>query len=244
MRSELTALAVVVGLALATMPVFALSGASRAMDALESSARGKFVLGSFVRRWFFWFVRPVERASLLLGLSPLFYNLLGFAFGAAAGWFFASGRFAMGGWAVLLSGVADAMDGRVARARGLAGPRGAFLDSTIDRFAEVAAFVGLAVAFRASGGALAVVAAALGGSLLVSYTRARGESQGVLCTAGVMQRAERLLLIGFGAILDGTGSALLGRDPGTVLLGALVVTAVGTVATAVFRTVWIARRLT
>ena len=244
MRSELTALVVVVGLALATMPVFALSGANRAMDALESTTRGKFVLGSFVRRWFFWFVRPVERLSLLLGLSPLFYNLLGFAFGAVAGLCFASGRLAMGGWAVLLSGVADALDGRIARARGLAGPRGAFLDSTIDRFAEVAAFVGLAVAFRASGAALAVVAAALGGSLLVSYTRARGESQGVLCTAGVMQRAERLLLIGFGAILDGTGSALLGRDPGTLLLAALVVTAVGTVATAVYRTVWIARRLT
>lgn len=244
MRPELTALVVIVGLALATMAVFALSGASRAVDALESTTRGKFVLGSFVRRWFFWFVRPVERASLLLGLSPLFYNLLGFAFGAAAGWLFASGRFATAGWAVLLSGVADALDGRVARARGLAGPRGAFLDSTIDRFAEVAAFVGLAVAFRPSGAALAVVAAALGGSLLVSYTRARGESQGVLCTAGVMQRAERLLLIGFGAILDGTGSALLGRDPGTVLLAVLAVTAVGTVATAVFRTVWIARRLT
>ena len=244
MRSELTALVVVVGLALATMPVFALSGANRAMDALESTTRGKFVLGSFVRRWFFWFVRPVERLSLLLGLSPLFYNLLGFAFGAVAGLCFASGRLAMGGWAVLLSGVADALDGRIARARGLAGPRGAFLDSTIDRFAEVAAFVGLAVAFRASGAALAVVAAALGGSLLVSYTRARGESQGVLCTAGVMQRAERLLLIGFGAILDGTGSALLGRDPGTLLLAALAVTAVGTVATAVYRTVWIARRLT
>ena len=244
MRPELTALVVVVGFALATMPVFALSAASRAVDALESSTRGKFVLGSFVRRWFYWFVWPVERASLLLGLSPLFYNLLGVAFGAVAGWFFASGRFATGGWAVLLSGVADALDGRVARARGLASPRGAFLDSTLDRFAEVAAFVGLAVAFRASGPALAVVAAALGGSLLVSYTRARGESQGVLCTAGVMQRAERLLLIGFGAILDGTGSALLARDPGAVLLGVLVVTAAGTVATAVFRTVWIARRLT
>lgn len=244
MRPELTALVVVVGFALATMPIFALSAASRAVDALESSTRGKFVLGSFVRRWFYWFVWPVERASLRLGLSPLFYNLLGFAFGAVAGWLFASGRFATAGWAVLLSGVADAMDGRIARARGLASPRGAFLDSTIDRFAEVAAFVGLAVAFRDSGAALAVVAAALGGSLLVSYTRARGESQGVLCTAGVMQRAERLLLIGFGAILDGTGSALLARDPGTVLLAVLVVTAAGTVATAVFRTVWIARRLT
>ena len=244
MRAELTVLAVVAGFALATMPVFALSAANRAVDALESTTRGKFVLGSFARRWFYWFVRPVERASLALGLTPLFYNLLGVAFGGIAGWLFASGRYAMGGWSLLLSGVADAMDGRIARARGLASPRGAFLDSTLDRFAEVAAFVGLAVAFRGSGPALAIVAAALGGSLLVSYTRARGESQGVLCTAGVMQRAERLLLIGFGAILDGTGSALLGRDPGTVLLAVLAVTAVGTMATAVFRTVWIARRLT
>ena len=103
--------------------------------------------------------------------------------------------------------------------------------------------MGLAVAFRASGPALAILTAALGGSLLVSYARARGESQGVLCTLGVMQRAERLLLVGFGAILDGGGSALAGRGPGAFLLGVLALTAAGTVATAVFRTVWIARRL-
>ncbi len=243
MRSELTVLIVAVGIGLVTMPIFALSPASRAVDALESSTRGKFVLGSFLRRWFYWFVRPVEKISLALGLSPLLFNMLGLAFGGVAGWFFAGGRFAMAGWALLLSGVADALDGRIARGRGMASARGAFLDSTIDRFAEVAAFVGLAVAFRGSGPSVAIVAAALGGSLLVSYTRARGESQGVLCTAGVMQRAERFLLIGFGAILDGSGSALLGRDPGTVLMAVLVVTAVGTLATAVFRTVWIAHRL-
>ncbi len=243
MRPELLVLAVVVGGALATMPIFAIGAAQRRDDPLESPARGKFVLGSFARSWFYWLVRPLERASLALGLSPLAYNLLGFVFGAVSGSLFALGYFASAGWALLLSGVADALDGRIARARGLASPRGAFLDSTIDRFAEVAAFVGLAVAFRASGFALATITAALGGSLLVSYTRARGESQGVLCTLGIMQRAERLLLIGFGAILDGGGSALLGRPPGAFLLGILILTAVGTVGTAVFRTVWIARRL-
>lgn len=242
-RPELVVLLAVVGVLLASMPIFAIGGARRGADPLESPTRGKFVLGSFVRRWFYWFVRPLERVSLALGISPLAYNLLGFLFGVASGWLFALGHFASAGWALLLSGVADALDGRIARARGLASPRGAFLDSTIDRFAEVAAFVGLAVAFRASGFALATVTAALGGSLLVSYTRARGESQGVLCTLGIMQRAERLLLIGLGAILDGGGSALLGCAPGTFLLGILTLTAVGTVATAVFRTVWIARRL-
>ena len=243
MRPELAVLAAAAGGALATMVVFALSPARRAADELESPARGKFVLGSFVRRWFYWSIRPAEKASLALGLTPLFYNLLGVLLGAAAGWLFASGRFATAGWAVLLSGAADALDGRIARARGLASPRGAFLDSTLDRFAEAAVFVGLAVAFRASGPALAILTSALGGSLLVSYARARGESQGVLCTLGVMQRAERLLLVGFGAILDGGGSALAGRGPGAFLLGVLALTAAGTVATAVFRTVWIARRL-
>ena len=99
MRPEL---AVVVGGALATMAIFALSPTCRAVDELESSTRGKFVAGSFVRRGFYWFIRPVERASLALGLSPLFYNLLGVFFGAVAGWLFASGRFATAGWVVLV----------------------------------------------------------------------------------------------------------------------------------------------
>ena len=94
------------------------------------------------------------------------------------------------------------LDGRLARARGLASQRGAFLDSTLDRFAEVGVFVGLAVLYMESVPELAVVVAALGGSLLVSYTRARGESLGVTARVGVMQRAERLLLVGLGAVLD------------------------------------------
>ena len=88
-----------------------------------------------------------------------------------------------------------------------------------------------------------LIVIALGGSLLVSYTRARGESQGVLCQAGVMQRAERMLALGFGAVLDPTLSAAFGREQGSLLLLIVAVLAVTTVATAVFRTVWISREL-
>jgi CDP-diacylglycerol--glycerol-3-phosphate 3-phosphatidyltransferase len=233
-----------VGFALLTMPVYAARAAGRGPDPLESPDRGSFVLGSFVRDWFYWFIFPVEGASLALGLSPLFFNLAGVAFGVAAGVAFGAGWTVAGGWAVLLGGVADVLDGRVARARGLASPRGAFLDSSLDRFAEVGAFVGLAYGFRSSGVALVLVVAALGGSLLVSYTRARGESLGVLCKLGVMQRAERLLLLGFGGLLDPTLSGWLGRsEPGALLVPVLGIIAVGTVGTAIFRTVWIARRL-
>jgi len=235
---------VVTGLALVSMPLFALSGARARTDPRAPREKGSFVLGSFVRDWFYWFVRPVEQASLALRLGPLFYNLAGLFFGVLAGVFFAYGEMTAAGWAILVGGAADVLDGRIARARGMASRRGAFIDSTLDRFAEFAAFVGLAAWFRFSGPALVLVVTALGGSLLVSYTRARGESLGVLCKLGVMQRAERLLLLGFAGIFDPAVSAGLGRDqPGALLFPVLAIIALGTVGTALFRTVWIARRL-
>jgi CDP-diacylglycerol--glycerol-3-phosphate 3-phosphatidyltransferase len=229
-------------LAFVSMPLYAATAAGR-RDPLEVDQRGSFVLGAFVRGWFYWFVRPVERLSLAVGASPTAFNLLGVAFGAAAGVFFATGRPNLAGWAVLLGGAADVLDGRIARAQGVAGPRGAFLDSTLDRFAEVGAFVGLAVYFQASTPALVAVATALGGSLLVSYARARGESVGIVCKVGVMQRAERLLLVGFGGILDPAVTSAAGLSPGTLLMGIVALVAVGTMGTAAYRTVWIARRL-
>jgi len=92
----------------------------------------------------------------------------------------------------------------------MASRRGAFIDSTLDRFAEFAMFVGLAAWFRLEPLTLSWVVMSLGGSLLVSYTRARGESLGVLCKLGVMQRAERMLLLGLGSILDPALSARAG----------------------------------
>lgn len=243
MRTDLIVLLTLLAVALASMPIYAAGAARRGRDPHDIANRGSFVLGGFARSWFYWFVHPVERAALALGLGPLFFNLLGVAFGIAAAACFGTGRINLGGWAVLLGGIADILDGRIARALGMANRRGAFLDSTLDRFAEFAAFVGLALLFRGSGTALVLVVTALGGSLLVSYARARGESVGVVCKLGVMQRAERLLLLGFGAILDPAVSAWTGQAPGALLVPVLALVAVGTVGTAVFRTVWIARRL-
>lgn len=242
MRGDLAFLLGAVAFALLTMPVYARSG-SRERFVRESERRGSFVLGSFVREWFYWFIQPVEKLSLALGLRPLFYNLAGVFFGVLAGVLFAAGHLVAGGWAVLLGGIADMLDGLIARALGIASKKGAFIDSTLDRFAEVGALVGLAVFYRESAWAVAVVATALGGSLLVSYARARGESVGVLCRGGVMQRAERLLAVGFGGLLDASVTAWAGWPAGSLLLGALGLVAAGTVATAVYRTVWITRRI-
>lgn len=243
MRTDVAVLLGILAAALLSMPVYAAGAARRARDANDLTNRGSFVLGGFARSWFYWFVQPIERAALAAGLGPLFFNLTGVVFGALAGALFAAGALNPAGWAVLLGGVADVLDGRIARALGVADARGAFLDSTLDRFAEFAAFIGLAVLFRDSELILVLVVGALGGSLLVSYARARGESVGVVCKLGVMQRAERLLALGFGGILDPAVSSLLGRPEGALLGPVLGLVALGTVSTAVFRTVWIARRL-
>jgi CDP-diacylglycerol--glycerol-3-phosphate 3-phosphatidyltransferase len=248
-RPEFAVLLGIAVIGVLSMPVYAAGRARRGKDKLEVADRGSFVLGTFVRDWFYWFLRPIEAPALAIGLGPLFFNVGGVVCGALAGVAFATDHFVWGGWGVLFGGIADILDGRIARAKGVASARGAFLDSTLDRFAEVGAFVGLAVRFGGSLWATLMVAGALGGSLLVSYARARGESVGVVCKLGVMQRAERLILLGFAGILDPSASDLWPTAPwadpggGTLLVPALTVIAFGTLGTAVFRTVWIARRL-
>ena len=244
MRTDFVVLLGILAFAILTMPVYARSETRRLGDPLESDARGDFVLGSFVREWFYWFIRPIERLSLALGLSPLFYNLAGAGLGIASGVAFARGSMVAGGWLILAGGAADVLDGRIARALGIASRRGAFLDSTLDRFAEFGAFVGLALWFREDALALALVVIALGGSLLVSYARARGESVGIVCKVGILQRAERLLLLGFGGLFDPVVSDWMGAPgPGGLMLWIVGAIAVGTVFTAIYRIVWIARRL-
>ena len=242
MSSELVVLAVLSTLALLSMLVYVIGDRSRLASRDTTGRGGSFFLGYFVRNWFYWFIAPARRLSLGLGLIPLFFNLLAVACGLASLLFFAKGHLPAGGWMILLSGFADVMDGEVARSQGVASREGAFLDSTLDRFSEFFAFIGLG-AFFWTGWPVVLVLVALGGSLLVSYTRARGESLGVLCKKGLMQRAERMLLLGFGAILDPTIGGVLGKDTGFLLLIILSLIALGTVATSIYRTVWIAREL-
>jgi phosphatidylglycerophosphate synthase len=242
MRTEIRALLAVVVAALVSMAAYRLTPEGKASGD-RTRRGGSFVLGFWVRNWFYWFLRPVESFCLALRLSPLAFNVLGVLLGGIAGVCFARGELPLGGAVMLLSGVADVLDGQIARGRGLVSDAGAFLDSTLDRFAELGAFVGLAWWYEEEW-PLVVVTLALGGSLMVSYTRARGEGLGISCKVGVMQRAERMLLLGLGSILSPTLSSALGRERGFVLFVLLVVVAAGTLATSVWRIRWIAKALT
>jgi len=238
---EIAILIAAVAALVLSMIVFRFTPGGRGTE--DTTGRGgSFFLGYWVRNWFYWFSRPMVRVSVAAGLSPFFFNAIALFFGLASLVFYAYGRLPAAGWMILLSGFADIMDGEVARGRGLANPAGAFIDSTLDRFSEFAAFIGLAVFFESSWADLSVIVA-LGGSLLVSYTRARGESLGVLCKGGTMQRAERILLLGIGSIVDPALSGALGKETGFVIAVIVAVIALGTVGTAVYRTAWISRKL-
>jgi len=228
---------------LGTMPVFAVVSRGRPMDA-DVARRGRTVLlGRWVRDWLMWVIAPIERALIAAHVSPDALNVLGAVFGLAAGVALSRGAFSAGGWLVSLGGVADVFDGRVARARGIASPYGAFLDSTLDRFAESFTFLGLILYFASSPLVVLAVGSAISGSLLVSYARARAESLGVSLNGGLMQRAERLVTLALAAIVDPIAESRGGWPKGTVISAAIVLIAIGTWGTACWRVVAGARAL-
>ena len=145
-----------------------------------------------------------------------------------AAWFFASGRFVLGGVMVALVGLCDTLDGELSRRTGTASPLGAFIDSTVDRLSESLVLVGFYWYYRASWyGLLAVIALVF--SLMVSYVRARAEGVGRECKIGFFERPVRVLVLLFGAFV-------LGRTWMPVALGVI---ALGSFITAIQRIIYV-----
>jgi CDP-diacylglycerol--glycerol-3-phosphate 3-phosphatidyltransferase len=228
---------------IASMIPYAMRGGRR--DADQEGKRGQFLggIGDFVLHWFMWALSPAVALSRRFGLTPDVYNYLGLALGVASGPLIASGRFELAGWAIVASGIADILDGRIARMTGVASAYGDFIDSTFDRFAEAATFLGFAWFLRDVPFGSLVAGAALAGSLIVSYARARGEVLGVTCSGGLMQRGERLVLTALVCLIGPTATRAFGLAPTTLVMGMLWLMAVTTLFTAVWRTIWIASRL-
>lgn len=147
-------------------------------------------------------VDSIGRTLGATGLSPTFWTFVGFALSVIAGLLFAlrpSQPF-LGALAILASGVFDVLDGAVARVTGRVSKTGSFNDSTLDRLAEVAIYAGIIYGNLAPP---VLVVLALAFSLLVSYTRAKGDSLGVsLSGIGIGERAERMLVLIVFSILN------------------------------------------
>lgn len=155
------------------------------------------------------FLAPLVRLAQRLGITPNRVTVIGFAVVAVAAGLVAYGQLLAGAIVLVAGSLLDAVDGALARATGGSTAFGGFLDSTLDRAAEAILFASLVVYFLRTTidpiGPVVLSLAALCGSFMVSYTRARAEAIGVSASVGLAPRTERLVLIVAGIALAGLG---------------------------------------
>ncbi len=135
-------------------------------------------------------------------LTPNAISLTGFALNLLAAGLVVGRYFFLAGVAFIVGSIMDTLDGRYSRMSGKGSPFGAFLDSTLDRLEEgiVLIAVGAYFASRHNEVAAAATVAAVLGSLMVSYTRARAEALGVECKVGLATRPVRVVILSAGLV--------------------------------------------
>ena len=165
----------------------------------------------FTTRFEAWVRRRAEALIAAIGRVPLTPNqvtVVGLVLTFVAAGLVAFGQLRWAGVVLIFAGTCDILDGAIARSTKTSYPYGAFLDSTLDRYSEAAIYIGLAAYFVGMGGALQrwlvlATLAALGGSMLVSYVRARAQSLGFVCDSGLFARPERVVVTVIGLIFGG-----------------------------------------
>jgi len=150
-------------------------------------------------------VTQVAKVLQKLGLTPNVITIIGCSFMFLIGYALSQGYLATSGVLIVLAGGFDALDGSLARLTGTVSKFGGFLDSVTDRYAEVALFTGIFHYLLAEGYSvfptMYLMMAALFGSIMVSYNRARAEGLGFECKGGLFSRFERLVVLVLGLIL-------------------------------------------
>jgi phosphatidylglycerophosphate synthase len=169
-------------------------------------------------------INPFVRGLIKLGLTPNGVTTIGlilnigvaiiFIMGAEEG---NRGDLSYVGWAgalILFAGLFDMLDGQVARLGNMTSSFGAMYDSVLDRYSEMVMFLGICYYLVAHHYFLSSLFAfiALIGSMMVSYTRARAEGLGVGLKGGLMQRPERVVMVGITALLCGISSSFIGGN--------------------------------
>lgn len=162
-----------------------------------SEGKQKITLTDFMRLRFKGILDPIAAFFNSLGLMPNTMTILGLVGNVIGAFLLSQGNFLVGGIVILIMGPVDALDGTMARLRGMAGQFGAFVDSVTDRYSELIIFAGLLYYYVQLGdraGSILVYSAAAG-SVLVSYIRSRGQSLGWDTKVGILTRMERYLVL-------------------------------------------------
>ena len=168
-------------------------------------------------------VRPVGQLLRRTGMSPDHLTILGILFAIAAAFSIAQGALRGGLILVILAALPDMLDGALAKAAGSASQRGAFFDSVVDRVTDSLLFGGVAGFFASEKSPhLALLPMAIMGvSSLISYERAKAESLGLYAKGGLMERAERIIVLCVGLLFDSLLTPIL-----WVMLALTVATAI------------------
>lgn len=146
---------------------------------------------------------PIGRALHAIGVTADALTVFGLVAAIGTGLLIANGNLLLAVFGLVLSGLPDILDGSVARHSGTASSRGAFFDSVADRVADAVILGGVAWHLTDEDPNLAVLAlAVLALTMLVSYERAKAESLGYDARGGLMERLERMVLLGVGLALD------------------------------------------
>jgi CDP-diacylglycerol--glycerol-3-phosphate 3-phosphatidyltransferase len=163
----------------------------------------KLELEHWLRRQSQVVLTPIVRVIARLGLTPNMLTVIGLLLNALVAVVLARGSLALGGVLLLLAASFDALDGTLARLTERQSRFGAFFDSTFDRYSEGFLYGGLLFHFleQEARAEVLLVYAAIIGSLMVSYARARAEGLGIECKVGLATRADRMLVLAAGLIL-------------------------------------------
>lgn len=172
-----------------------IEGPDRARAAIRHSTKGLLIS----------LATPLAR----VGVSPNVLTLCGLLAMFGVAYVLALGHQRVAGLLLIPVALFDALDGALARLTGKATPFGAFFDSTLDRIAEIALYLGLLYLYRGLALESVLVYLTITGSLMVSYTRARAEGLGVQCKVGLFTRLERLAVLVVGLLLEQTLLALI-----------------------------------
>ncbi|SEE43984.1 CDP-diacylglycerol--glycerol-3-phosphate 3-phosphatidyltransferase [Prevotella aff. ruminicola Tc2-24] len=178
----------------------------------------------FLQKVIYHVINPLISALIKLHITPniitfvgLLLNLLATALFIYAA-VYAPQQLNLIGWGgavILFAGLFDMIDGRLARVGGMQSTFGALWDSTLDRYSELFTLFGIAIYLLLNGYVWSgvVTFAAMVGSVMVSYVRARAEGLAIECKVGFMQRPERVVVTSVGALLCGCCADGVSFDP-------------------------------
>lgn len=197
----------------------------------------------FLQKVIYAIINPLIKAMIAVGITPNIVTFVGFLGNIVAAGFFLDAAWMLGteqadyascmvtvGWGgfiILAAGLFDMMDGRLARMSGKSSLFGALWDSTLDRYSELVSLFGICLIFVRMQGDMTwfwmsvVTFAAMIGSVMVSYVRARAEGLDIECKVGFMQRPERVVVTAVTAMITGFTGNIWWLAGGMILIAVL-----------------------